>query len=93
MPILMIAEQPNLDQQTYTSMINQLMPLLRSAKGFLSHAGGPSAGGGIRIVETWESETDFRDFFEDHLKSNLPPGLTPNLMSYELHAAFVRSQP
>jgi hypothetical protein len=91
MPILMIAEQPNLHRETYTSMIDHLMPLLRSAKGFLSHAGGPSTAGGIRIVEIWESEADFRRFFDDHLKPNIPPGLAPNLISYELHTAFVRA--
>jgi hypothetical protein len=33
MPVLMIAEQPNLDEGTYASMLEPLMPLLRSAKG------------------------------------------------------------
>jgi len=44
MPVLMIAEQPNLDEATYASMLKPLkplMPLLRSANGFVSHAGGP----------------------------------------------------
>ena len=31
MPVLMIAQQPNLDEGTYASMLEQLMPLLRSA--------------------------------------------------------------
>ena len=42
MPVLMIAEEPNLDEGTYASMLERLMPLLRSANGFMSHAGGPS---------------------------------------------------
>jgi len=50
-PLLMIAEQPNLDEGTYASMLEQLMPLLRSANGFISHAGGPSPAGGVRIIE------------------------------------------
>ena len=29
MPVLMIAEQPSLDEGTYASMLEQLMPLLR----------------------------------------------------------------
>ncbi len=90
MPILMIAEQPNLDEGTYASMLEQLMPLLRSANGFMSHAGGPSPAGGIRIVEIWESEADQQKFFNENLKPNLPPGLVPDLTYYELHAAFTR---
>ena len=62
MPILMIAEQPNLDKGTYAAMLEQLMPLLRSAKGFMSHSGGPSPAGGIRLIEIWESEADSRSF-------------------------------
>jgi hypothetical protein len=50
MPVLAIFEQPNLDEVTYASMVEQLMPLLRSAHGFISHAGGPSPAGGMRIV-------------------------------------------
>jgi hypothetical protein len=90
MPVLMIAEQPNLDERNYASMLEQLMPLLLSAKGFLSHAGGPSPGGGMRITEIWESEAESRKFFNDNLKPNLPPGVLPDLTYYELHAAFTR---
>ena len=46
MAVLMIAEQPNMDEGTYASMLEPLMPLLRSAKGFMSHSGGPSPAGG-----------------------------------------------
>jgi hypothetical protein len=66
---VLITEQPNLDQETYASMLEQLTPLLRSAKGFMSHAGGPSPAGGIRIIEIWESEADSQKFFDDHLKA------------------------
>ena len=62
MPVLAIFEQPNLDGGTYASMVEQLMPVLRSAKGFMSHAGGPSPAGGMRIIETWESEGDSQKF-------------------------------
>jgi hypothetical protein len=89
MSVLMIAEQPNLDEGTYASMLEPLMPLLRSANGFISHTGGPAAGG-IRIIETWESEADQQKFFNENLKPNLPPGLVPDLTYYELHAAFTR---
>ena len=88
MSVLMIAEQPNLDQATYLSMLEPLMPLLRSANGFVSHAGGPSSAGGIRIIEIWESEADQQKFFNENLKPNLPPGVVPDSTYHELHAAF-----
>jgi len=90
MPVLMIAEQPNLDEGTYASMLEQLMPLLRSAKGFISHTGSPSPAGGIRIIEIWESRADSEKFFNENLKPNLPPGVVPDLTYYKLHAAFTR---
>jgi hypothetical protein len=90
MPVLMIAEQPKMDKATYVSMLEQLMPLLLSAKGFMSHAGGPTPAGGMRITETWESKADQQTFFDENLKPNLPPGLVPDLTYYELNAAFTR---
>lgn len=90
MPVLMIAEQPGLDEGAYASMLEQLMPLLRSANGFMSHAGGPSPAGGTRIVEIWESEADSQNFFNENLKPNLPPDAVPDLKYYDLHAAFTR---
>ena len=90
MSLLIIAEQPNLDEGTYASMLEQLMPLLRSANGFMSHAGGPSPAGEIRIIEIWESEADQMKFFDENLKANLPPGLVPDLTYSELHAGFTR---
>jgi hypothetical protein len=86
----MIAEQPNLDEGTYVAMLEQLMPLLRSAKGFVSHAGGPSPDGGMRLTEIWECEADSQKFFNENLKPNLPPGVVPDLAYYELRAAFAR---
>ena len=90
MSVLMIAEQPNLDHETYASILEQLMPLLRSANGFMSHTGGPSPTGGIRLIEIWESEADSQKFFTENLKPNLPPGIAPDLTYYQLHAAFTR---
>jgi hypothetical protein len=90
MPVLAVFEQPNLDEKTYASMLDQLMPVLRSAKGFMSHAGGPSPAGGTRIIEIWESEADSRNFFNENLKPNLPPELVPESSYHELHAVFTR---
>ena len=95
MTVLMIAEQPNIDEGTYASMLEPLMPLLRSANGFMSHAGGPSPAGGMRIIEIWESEADSQKFFNENLKPNLPPGLVPDLhvlrASRRIHSIGVRA--
>ena len=90
MPVLMIAEQPNLDEGTYASTLEPLIPLLRSANGFISHAGGPSPAGGTRIIEIWESKADRQKFFNENLMPNLPPGVVPDITYYELHVAFTR---
>jgi hypothetical protein len=90
MAVMLIAEQPNLEQKTYAEMLQYLMPLLRAANGFMSHVGGPSPAGGIRITEIWESEADSRRFFNEFLKPQLPKGVEPALTYSALHAAFVR---
>jgi len=90
MAVLMIAEQPNFDEATYISTLEPLMPLLVSANGFVSHAGGPSPAGGIRIIEIWKSEADSQKFFNENLKPNLPPGVVPDRTYYELHTTFNR---
>ena len=56
MPVLMIGEVPNLTEEIYGGMIGQMMPLMRVADGFVSHAGGPHPDGGWRVVEVWESK-------------------------------------
>jgi hypothetical protein len=56
----------------------------------MSHAGGPSPAGGIRIIEVWESEADSENFFQENLKPNLPPGVVPDTTYSELYAAFSR---
>ena len=60
MTVLMIGEVPNLTEEIYGGMVGQMMPLVRAAKGFVSHAGGPNPNGGWRVVEVWESEEDGR---------------------------------
>jgi hypothetical protein len=90
MPVLMIGEVPNLNEETYGAMVGQLMPLMRAADGFVSHAGGPSPSGGWRVVEVWESEEDGKKWFEENVKPNLPPGVVPDRKYYPLHTAFTK---
>jgi hypothetical protein len=90
MAVLMIGEVPGLTEDVYAGMMGQLMPVLRSSKGFVSHAGGPSPSGGWRVVEIWESEADGDAFFETAVKPNLPPGMTPERTYHPVHTAFTK---
>ena len=88
MPVLMIAEVPNLTEEIYAGMIGQMKPLILASKGFISHAGGPSPAGGWRVVETWESEADGDAWFDENVKPNLPPDVVPDRTWHPLHTAI-----
>jgi hypothetical protein len=90
MPVLMIGEVPNLTEEIYAGMIDELMPLMRAATGFISHAGGPNPAGGWRVVETWESEEDGQRWFNENVKPNLPPDIVPDRRYYPLHTAYTK---
>lgn len=88
MPVLMIGEVPNLTEDTYAGMLENLKPVMQGTKGFISHCGGPSPSGGWRVIETWESEDDARAWFETNVKPNLPPDVVPDRQYFPLHSAF-----
>jgi hypothetical protein len=90
MPVLMIAEVPNLTEEIYSGMIGQMMPLMRASKGFISHSGGPSPSGGWRVVEAWESEEDGDAWFEQNVRPNLPPDVVPDRTYHPLHTAIAK---
>ena len=90
MAVLMIAEVPNLTEEIYSAMVPQLMPLMKAAKGFISHAGGPNPGGGWRVVELWETEEDGKDWFDKSVKPNLPPDIVPNRTYHPVHTAVTK---
>jgi hypothetical protein len=37
MPVLLIAEVPNLTEEAYAGMRDQMTPLMRASKGFICH--------------------------------------------------------
>lgn len=90
MPVLMIAEVPNLTEEIYAGMVGQLMPLMRASDGFIAHAGGPNPAGGWRVVEIWASEADGQKWFDDNVKPNLPSEIVPNRTYHPLHTAFTK---
>jgi hypothetical protein len=53
-------------------MLEQMMPVLRSPKGFKAHAGDPSPAGGTRIIEIWEPEADSQNFFQRDPEAESP---------------------
>ncbi len=87
MAVLMIGDVPNLTEEIYGSMIEQMKPLLVAAKGFIAHGGGPHPDGGWRVVEIWESEADGEAWFDGNVKPNLPPNVVPTRTYYPLHSA------
>jgi hypothetical protein len=89
MPVMLIGDA-DLPEEVYAGMVGQLTPHLRAAKGFICHAGGPSPAGGWRVVEIWESEEDGRNWFDNNVKPNLPPGVEPEQTYYVLHTAVTK---
>lgn len=90
MPVLMIGDVPNLTEEIYAGMIDQMMPLMRAFNGFISHTGGPSPAGGWRVVEVWESEEDGKRWFDENVRPNLSPDIVPDRRYYPLHTAFTK---
>jgi quinol monooxygenase YgiN len=72
MPALMTAQLPGAKKE----MIDEMEPLLdeiRGQKGFVIHTNGPVPGG-WRVVEVWDSQSDFEAWFENHVKPALQEG-------------------
>jgi hypothetical protein len=88
MPVLMIAEVPNLNEEIYAGLLEQLKPRIQASKGFIAHSGGPNPAGGWRVVEMWETEEDGQSWFEENVRPNLPPDIVPERTYHPLHSAF-----
>ena len=89
MPVLLIAEM-DLPEEAYAEIAGKMTPVLREAKGFICHAGGPNPAGVWRVVEIWESEQDGRNWFDTSVKPNMPSGFNPSQAYYPLHTAVTR---
>ena len=90
MPVLMIAEIPNLTEEVYAQMVGERRARMQAHQGFIAHTGGPNPGGGWRVVEVWETEADVRKWFDENVKPDLPPDILPDRKYYPLHTAFTR---
>ena len=85
MAVLMVAEVPEMTEEMYAGTVEKLGPVLKGTDGFVAHVGSPSPSGGWRVIEVWESEEQARSWFEENVKPNLPPGVTPNRTYHPIH--------
>jgi hypothetical protein len=91
MAVLMIGEVPNLTEEIYGSLLEQMKPTMLASQGFIAHSGGPSpSGDGWRVVEMWDSEADAEAWFHTNVEPNLPPDIVPDRRFFPLHSAFAR---
>ena len=84
MSVLIIAEVKGQTQQGYEAMRASLADLMKSAPGFILHAGHATPDG-WRIVEVWETKEDSDRFYAKIVAPNLPPGIHPKRSVQELH--------
>lgn len=89
MAVLMTAHIPGGTQE----MIDGMQPLLdpiRNTDGFVVHTNGPVPGG-WRVVEVWDSQSDFEAWFEANVKPAFPEGAPqPSITFDELNQVVTR---
>lgn len=85
MAVLMTGKVPGMTPEIYDGIAVNLMPRLKQAKGFISHAAGMGDDGVWTVVEVWESEEDGQRWFEENVKPNLPEGVVPDRRYRKLH--------
>jgi len=84
MAILMTADVPAFTAEMADGMNAQVGDQMQRAPGFVIHTNGP-AENGWRVTEVWESEDHFNRWYEETIKPNLPPGVTPQISFRQLH--------
>lgn len=93
MAVLLIADVPGMTRDTYRQAIDQIRDQMKSAPGFLAHAGTPTQGG-FRVTEIWESSDDVNRWLQNTImpmaqQVGIPP-FQPQIV--EADEAFLRSQ-
>jgi quinol monooxygenase YgiN len=66
-------------------MIDGLRPLLeklKQASGFVVHTNGPVPGG-WRVIEVWESKSEFEAWYEGNVKPAFPEGARLPLITFD----------
>jgi heme-degrading monooxygenase HmoA len=71
MTILMTAVVPGLDAATYDQITTAVRSTMQSASGFRGHY-GYDGDDGWTVVEIWDDEASWREFFDANVKDHLP---------------------
>jgi hypothetical protein len=69
----------------YAGMVEQLRSSMEGAEGFIAHVAGPHPSGGWRVIEVWDSEEQAQAWFEQNVRPNLPPGVSPDRSFHPIH--------
>jgi hypothetical protein len=89
MAILITALVPGQTAEGYDAALAVLRPLLDQAPGFIAHGAGMSPEG-WRVFEVWETQEAATSFFANHIRPQLPPGVTPKRTYLGLHSLVLR---
>jgi hypothetical protein len=84
MAVMMISDTIGQTRQGYDGLGAVLIPLLKSAKGFVLHS-SHAIEGGWRVIEIWETRDDATRFFATAVAPHLPDGIRPKLTFTPLH--------
>ena len=67
MAIAFLIEVPGLTQEQGEALLREVVPDRKPPAGQILHIEGPMEGGGLRVVDVWESEEAFTTFIRDQL--------------------------
>jgi len=85
MAVLMIGEVPGQTREGYDGMIAALGEVMKQTPGYILHMSHPTEDG-WRVIEVWQSKAEATQFFATYVAPNLPPGVRPKRIFYELHS-------
>ena len=78
MAILMTAHLAGLDEAGYDHVIGGAASALTAASGFRGHVAHATSDG-YTVLEIWDSEDEWRQFFDANIGPHLPEGFEPTL--------------
>ena len=67
MAVVMTMEWPGVSQKEYLAVLNELQLDAKPAKGLLFHVATFAQGGGMRVVDVWESPDAFKTFSDQRI--------------------------
>ena len=73
MPIQMTNHAPGMTAEVYDEVMTHAAAPMRAAPGFIAHA-AQVRDDGVTVTEVWESEEDWRRWFDTAVRPHLPEG-------------------